>query len=111
MREFVDDGNGRLSRQHRVEVQFLHVDAAVRDAPAGDDLESADLRLGVGAAVRLDKRDDHVEAPLAEQVRVAQHQVGLAHAGRRPDVHAQSGPVPVLQAGQQAVRRRGRRLG
>jgi hypothetical protein len=107
--QFVDQGDGGPARQHGVQVHLLHLDAAVRHPAPGDDLQLADLGLGVGAAVGLDESDHHVQALFPQQVGVAQHQVGLAHAGRRSDVDAEPGMRPVLEAGQQSVRGRGRR--
>ena len=38
------------------------IDAAIVDLAARHDLQVADLRLGVGAAVRFDEADDDVDA-------------------------------------------------
>ena len=60
MRQLVDEHDLRLARQDRVGVHLLDDHPAVRDALARDDLEIADLRLGLGAAVRLDEAGDDV---------------------------------------------------
>ena len=76
-----------------VDVHLLHRDAAVLDLAARDDLEVLELRLGVAAAVGLDEADDDVEAARAQRVRLLQHLVGLADAGRGADVDAQARAV------------------
>ena len=62
VRELVDQDELRAARQDRVEVHLLEDAALVVDAPARDDFEPGEQRLGLGAAVRLDDADDDVDA-------------------------------------------------
>ena len=82
------------------------VDAAILDRAPRDHLEVLDLGLGVAPAVSLDKADDDVETPRAQRMRLLQHLVGLADAGRRADVDAQARPILLLDPRQQRVSRR-----
>ena len=54
-------------------------------APAGQDLETLEQSLGLGAAVRLDEPDHHVDALALQLARGVEHGVGLAHARRRAE--------------------------
>src|SRR4029453_6077313 len=76
------------------------------DAPPRDDLEVANLRVGILPAVRLDEADEHVDALPTQHVSILEHGVGLPHAGCRPDVDAQSSPLLCLQSLEQLFRRR-----
>ncbi|BDH55998.1 hypothetical protein MTP03_09370 [Tsukamurella sp. PLM1] len=53
VRQLVDQRHRGVRRDHRVHVHLLEYRAAVLDAPAGDHLQSLDLRLRLRAAVRL----------------------------------------------------------
>ena len=103
VRQLVDDAQLRLARQDRVYVHFLELDAFVGDPPPRDDFEIADLRVGVRPAIGLDETDDDVDAALLERARVLEHRVGLADAGRRPDVHAELGAVLLLEPLEQLI--------
>ena len=96
VRELVDDGDLRAPRQDRVDVHLLQRHAAVLDLPQRHLLEVADLRERVGAAVRLDEADDHVEALALQLVGVLEHLVGLAdpRARRRCTPAAARAPLP-----------------
>ena len=74
------------------------VTPAVLDLPRRDDLQVADLLGRLGAAVGLDDADRHVHALPLEAVSLAEHGVGLAHAGRRAEVDLE--PSPLLAADQ-----------
>ena len=52
---------------------------------ARDDLETVEQRLGLLPPMRLDHADDNVVAVLASRLRLLQHFVGLADAGRGAD--------------------------
>ncbi len=86
VRELIDERYLRPPSDHRVDVHLLERDAAVLDLLAGDDLEVADLREGLRAPVRLDEPDDDVHASAPQVVRLLQHAIRLARAGRRTDV-------------------------
>ena len=58
-------------------------------APAGHDLEVAELRGGLGPAVGLDEADDDVGAALVAAPALVEHGEGLAHARRGAEVDAQ----------------------
>ena len=96
--QLVDQADGRPAGQDRVEVHLAEGDAAVLDRPRRDDLQVADLLGGLGAAVGLDEADRDVDALLLEPVPLAEHRVGLAHAGRRAEVDLE--PAPLLAADQ-----------
>ena len=90
VRELVDDAQLRLaragSRRHPSPRARRRGSRCLR---RGMTSRSAELRLGVGAAVGLDEPDDDVDALAAEGVRVLEHRVGLADARRGADVDAQ----------------------
>ena len=69
------------------------------------------MRQRVGAAVRFDEADHHVEALPLQLVRVLEHLVGLAHARRGADVHAQPRAALFLGAGEQRLGDRPLRVG
>ena len=96
--ELVDQANGRPARQDRVDVHLAERDAAVFDDARRDDLELADLLLGLDAAMRFDEADDHVDSLGLQPVSFAEHRVGLAHAGRR--AHVDLEPAARLSADQ-----------
>ena len=96
--ELVDQADRRPARQDGVEVHLAERDAAVLDDAGRDDLEVADLLLGLGAAVGLDEADDDVHALGLEPMPLAEHRVGLADAGRRAEVDLE--PAPRLAADQ-----------
>ncbi len=70
----------------RVDVHLLQRHAAILDLLARDDLDVADLRERFRAPVRLDEADDDVHAAALEIVRLLEHAIRLARAGRRADV-------------------------
>ena len=96
--QLVDQADGRPARQDGVDVHLAEGHAAVLDDAGRDDLEVADLLLGLGAAVGLDQADDDVDPLRLEPVPFAEHRVGLAHAGRRAQVDLE--PAPRLAADQ-----------
>ena len=74
--------------QDGVEVHLLEARAAVVDHPARHDLEADDHVGGVASIVGLDEADDDVGAAFETAMRLAEHGVGLAHAGRGTEVDA-----------------------
>ena len=63
--------------------------AAVAPAAAGHHLQALEQLRGLRAAVGLDEADDDVGAALVPAVALAEHRVGLAHAGRGAEVDPQ----------------------
>ena len=98
----------RPARDHRVDVHLLERDAAVLDLLRAHDLEIADLRLRLGASVRLDEADDDVDAASAQVVRLVEHPVRLTRSGRRPDVDLE---LPALALSHERKKVRGARRG
>ena len=86
-------GMGKLVHQHElrppgddgVEVHFLEPLTFVLDAPAGNDLEPGHQRFGFAAAVGFHHPDNDVVAVFLARVRLLQHLIGLADAGRGAD--------------------------
>src|SRR5262245_52788881 len=89
MRELVDDAHLRLSREDGVDVHFLQHDAAVFDLALGNDLEIADLRVGLRASVGFDEADDNVDALAPEGMGILEHRVGLANARGSANIDTQ----------------------
>ncbi len=89
MGQLVDQGDLRLSAQHRVEVHLVQAPSPVVDGLAEDDLEAVDQLLGVVPPVALDEPGDDVGAPPAPAVALAEHGVGLADARGRAQVDAE----------------------
>ena len=106
MGDLVDHRDLRVAREHGVEVHLLDRHAAVLDAPARDLLEALDQRRGVGAAVRFDEAEDHVDAALLQRVRFLQHAVGLADPGREADVELQPPALGALDELEKVLRPR-----
>ena len=89
MREFVDERDLRLAREHRVEVHLLERAAAVGDDAAGNDLQAPEELGGQLPVVGLGKADDDVRAAREPAVALTEHRVRLSHPGRRAEVDAQ----------------------
>ncbi len=83
MGELVDEDEGRLARQDRVEVHLLEDTLAVLDAAAGNDFDPFEQGLGLDAAVGLDDAGDDIDALAPRHPRGGEHLVGLANARRR----------------------------
>ena len=79
--EFVDQHQRRMARDDGIEVHLLDELPAIVDALARNDLEPAQQRLGLGAAMGLDEADHDVDAGLAPGMGALQHLIGLADAG------------------------------
>ena len=89
VRHLVDEGERGPAREHRVDVEFVELHPAMRHGPARHLLDAPGLRERRIAAVRLHDPDDHVAAGLGQAAPFAEHLVGLAHARRRAEQHAQ----------------------
>ena len=104
VRQLVDDAHLRRARAMTASTSISSsVTPRYSILRRGIDFEVLQLRLGVRATVGLDEADHDVEAAGAQRVRLPQHLVGLADAGRGADVDAQAGALLVLDAGQQGV--------
>ncbi len=86
MSELVDEGDLRVPGQHGAEVHLRERRAPVLHQPARDRLQAFSHLLGVEPAVRFDEPDHHVCSPLGSTPAFVEHGVGLAHAGRRPQI-------------------------
>ena len=100
MRELVDHAELRLAREDRVDVHLLEGDPAIVDLPPRDDLQVAQLRLGLRASVRLDKPNDNVDA-IALEVRARPRSSSRSCRRRRgADVNAETGALLRLDLGE-----------
>ena len=68
--QLVDEDEGGAAGERRVEIELLERVSVVLDPPAGQRLEAATRRPGLGPAVGLDDPDDDVQ-PLGPQARAA----------------------------------------
>jgi hypothetical protein len=105
MRQLVDENDFGLPMEDRRQVHLFERLALVGDGAAGKDLEVADAFGSLGAAVGLHESDDDVDALLAEGMRVLEHLVRLADAGRVPDVDLELSAAGLLEKPQEDVRR------
>jgi hypothetical protein len=88
--EFVDDDQLGLARQSRVQIKFVEGAAVIFDLTPRKDFEPFDERARFGAAMRLGKPNDNIDAFISQASRVLQHGVGLADAGRGPEENLQT---------------------
>ncbi len=72
--------------------------ALILDLPARNDFQPAEQRLGFLAAVGFDDADDDVVAVFLARLRLLQHFVGFADAGRGADEDSQLADAPFLAA-------------
>ena len=79
--EFVDQGQGRTARQHRIQIHLGEAPAAMGQDPARDHLQPAQQRLGLGPAMGLDHRHRDIGPFSTAALRLFQHRIGLTHAG------------------------------
>src|SRR5215469_1825158 len=93
MRELIDEGHLRVPRQHRVQVHLLEGGAAVGDLGPGDNLQVADLRFGLRAAVWLDVADDDIGATLLAAMAFVEQGERLADACRGAQVDPELAPA------------------
>ena len=94
VRELVDQDDGGVALQRRVEIELANLRAAVFDDPRRQDFEPFEQRRGLGAAVGLDDADDDVETLGALLARGEQHRVGLADAGGGAEEDLQPAAAP-----------------
>ena len=87
--QLVDQDDVRSGGHDRVEVELFELPVAVQDHPGRHDLEVPELGLGLAATMALDPADHDFLARLRPAPRLAEHGVGLAHAGGRAQVRAQ----------------------
>ncbi len=106
VREFVDEHQCRPARQHRVDVHLVELAPPVLDAPARNDLEAGDQRLGLLAAMRLDDADDDVDAFRQPRPRRLQHLVGLADPRCGTEKYLEAAAILLRSGLQQGFRRR-----
>ena len=86
VRQLVDQAQLGRAREHAGQVHLLEAGAAVRDAPARDQLEAVGERGGRRlAAVGLEQPDGDVAAGLGLGLALLQHAVGLADPGRHAE--------------------------
>ena len=67
MGELVDDDQLRPALERGIDVEFLDDAAAIIDIALRQHLDALDERCGLGAPVRLDDADDHID-PLARHL-------------------------------------------
>jgi len=96
--EFVDQGDLRGAREHGLEVEFGQGDASVLIDPARYFRQSDGLRLGGGAIVGFDDRDDDVVTLLAEAAAFGEHLERLADARGSAQEHAEASASRLLRS-------------
>ena len=84
----------RLAGQQPVDVHLLEGLAPVLDGATGEDLQIADLGVGLGPAVLLHPADHHVGAPFLPAPALVEHGVGLADPRRGAEIEPELCPVP-----------------
>ena len=87
MRQFVDHRDFRLARQDRVDIHLLQRHAAVVDLAERNHFQVAHLGHGLRAPMRFDEAEHHVDALVAELMRLFEHPIGLAHPGRTAEIN------------------------
>ncbi len=102
--KLVDDDQLGFTRQRCVEVEFLDRAAVIFDLAPRQDFEPVNESARLGAAMGLDKADDHIDAFVPETPRILQHRVGLADAGRGAEKHFQPARGLPAERGQKRVR-------
>ena len=102
--ELIDDDQLGLARQRRIEIEFLDFAAVVFNPAPRQDFEPVNESARLGAAMGLDKADDHIDAFVPETPRILQHRVGLADAGRGAEEHFQPARGLPAERGQKRVR-------
>ena len=75
VRELIDDRDLGLARDDRVDIHLVLGGTAILDGAARNDLEVANFVHGLGAVVRFDETDDHVDPLGAQLMRLFQHLV------------------------------------
>ena len=98
MGKLVDQNDLRMTRDDRVEIHFGERLAFIFDVTARNGFEPAQQRLGLLAAMGLDNADNDVVAVFSARLRLQQHLIGFADAGRGADEDAQLADAPLFAA-------------
>jgi hypothetical protein len=94
VRKLVDEGDGGVALQDRLDVHLGEGGAAVLDRAAGHLFEAVQHHLRARPAVVLDEGDDAVGTALHPAVGLGEHRVRLADARCRPEVDPESSARP-----------------
>ena len=89
MRQLVQQDQLWPPNERRVDIELAQQRAAVLDLARRQALQAVEQRLGLGAAVRLNPADHHVDALGAALLRLLQHRIRLADAGGHAEEHLQ----------------------
>jgi hypothetical protein len=87
--QLVDQHQLRLPLEQAIQIHLLEGLAPVLGRSPGEDLEVADLGVGVGATVLLHPTDDHVGAALLPAPALVEHGVRLADPGGSAEIQPQ----------------------
>ena len=98
VREFVDQNDLRPAGNDGVEIHLLKRLAFVFEAPAWNDFEAFQQRLGLLAAVGFDDTDDDIVPVLPAGMGLLQHFVCFANAGSSADKDSELADAAVLPA-------------
>ena len=93
--EFVDQRHGRFAAQHGVHIHLLELRAGIGDDAARNGFQAFGFGDGFRAGVRLEVRDDDVDALAAHFLGLFEHAIGLADAGGITEVDLEA-PFVVL---------------
>ncbi len=88
----------RMPSDHRIEIHLLKMPPLIVNALARDDFKTFKEGFSLAPAMGLDHADDDIIAVLPARMRLLQHLISLAHAGRRPDKDAQLADAPLRAA-------------
>src|SRR6516162_5505093 len=107
MSELIDQNDLRPAGDNGIEVHFLKPLAPILDAPAWNDFETLQERLGFLAAMGLNNADEDVVTIGLPGASLQQHLVRFADARRRADENSELADTALLLAGrlQQGFRR------
>ena len=105
--EFVNERQGRASRQQGIEIHLVDDAVMVGDPSARNDLEAFDQGLGFAPSVGLHDTDHHVDPILETSSADRQHLVSLADPGRgaKEDLEAAASRLVPTRAIEQRLRR------
>ncbi|MNN54674.1 hypothetical protein D3C81_1695010 [compost metagenome] len=107
MREFIDQDQGRLACQRRIDIEFSNGFVAIGDILARQDFQPVQQGCGFLAAVGFHQADDDIQLFRLHAARGVQHRVSLADPGRSAKIDAQLAarrtPVLRLHLRQQGV--------
>ena len=97
MGDLVDETNCGPASQNCLDVHFLDLAAVILDALSGNDFQPLQKRRRVRTAVCFHDSHDHVLAIGRTAMRLVQHGVGLADAGKGAEVHPQGAAMIFLR--------------